>query len=124
MKTITSACRGCFKPMEYILLHEDGGTPQVIPPNGVVAYRDGHLCSACEAVVHATLIARSARERNAEVGFDPIAKAIYNDVIDSLQAAEEIGGPEAEDYIHLMTQLAEECQRRADVYQCMTAGDE
>jgi hypothetical protein len=42
------------------------------------------------------------------------AQIIYNQVITAMQDAEEIGGVEGDDYLKLMTAIAEECMRRFD----------
>jgi hypothetical protein len=42
-----------------------------------------------------------------------VARGIYAATLDTMQNADELGGPEAPEYIELMEALAEECAKRA-----------
>jgi hypothetical protein len=42
------------------------------------------------------------------------ALAIYKSVLEAMQDADEIEGVEGDDYLKLMTAIAEECMRRFD----------
>jgi hypothetical protein len=42
------------------------------------------------------------------------ALAIYKNVLEAMQDADEIEGIEGDDYLKLMTAIAEECMRRFD----------
>lgn len=57
--TITGRCRGCATPLMYALAVEAQGAPEIHPPFGAVAYKDGHLCPGCTRVVEAALTERA-----------------------------------------------------------------
>lgn len=53
----------------------------------------------------------------------PSARWILEEVLDALQDAEEIGGPEGQDYIDLMVAVAEEATDRANAAVAMMDAD-
>ena len=47
---------------------------------------------------------------------------VFGAVMEALQGAEEISGPDGQDYVDLMTEVADEVIRRRAVYQAMNPG--
>lgn len=55
--TLRRQCSGrCGTVIAYVL--EPGPFAPDLHSDGLIAYRDGHLCGACESVVEASLAAR------------------------------------------------------------------
>lgn len=46
------------------------------------------------------------------------AERIRQDVLRTLEAADDIGGPDVAEYVELMETLAKHCQRLADMATC------
>lgn len=49
---------------------------------------------------------------------------LYNAIIEEVQQADELGGPEGMDYIDLMERVSEECLRRAEICRANMASDQ
>lgn len=47
------------------------------------------------------------------------ALAIFQDVMDKLQEAEELGGPVGQEYVNLMSSIAAVCTMRANNAACL-----
>jgi hypothetical protein len=64
--TLRRQCAGrCDALLAYIL--EPGPFAPVLHSSGLIAYKDGHLCTACESVVESSLATR--RTEIAAAGF-------------------------------------------------------
>ena len=55
---------------------------------------------------------------------DKVAQGIYQKVMDAMQPAEEMGGPEGDNYLALMLAIAKEATDRAANFAAMSADTE
>lgn len=67
--TITQYCVCCSEPLQYVVLL-DGGSPEILPPMGAIAYAAGHLCPPCGQWMRGLVAQRRARIEHAK--FQPI----------------------------------------------------